>query len=101
MWKIAASSTFALLVACATPLGSAIAQAPQPAAPAAQPPAATSPPKAATPEKTAAPRRRVRHAARHKWRRHAAFRCFGSEWRAFPTRDPNGYFYAPGRGGIC
>jgi hypothetical protein len=43
----------------------------------------------------------VRHAVRHKWRRHVSFRCFGSEWRPFPTRDPNGYFYAPARGGIC
>jgi len=97
MWKIATLSTFALLVVLADPNGGAIAQAPPPAAP---PPAAA--PAAATPEKAATPRRRaVRHAARYKLRRHASFKCFGSEWRAFPTRDPNGYFYAPGRGGIC
>jgi hypothetical protein len=97
MWKIAALSTFALLVVLADPNGGASAQTPSPTA---QPPAAA--PAAATPEKAAAPRKRaVRHAAHHKWRRHASFKCFGSEWRAFPTRDPNGYFYAPGRGGIC
>jgi hypothetical protein len=99
MWKIAASSTIALLLACSTPIGFVMAQAPQP--PAAQPPATPSA-KVTTPEKVAAPRTRVvRHAVRHKWRRHVSFRCFGSEWRPFPTRDPNGYFYAPARGGIC
>lgn len=100
MWKIATSLTAALLIAAAA-LDSAAAQSSQPAAPAAQPPAATPAPKA-EPVKTVAPRRRkVRHAARHRWHRRVSFRCFGSEWRAFPTRDPNGYFYAPGRGGIC
>jgi hypothetical protein len=89
MWKIVTSSTFALLVAYATPIGSAIAQTPQPAARAAIQPA------------TATPRyRRIRYAARQRWRRHA-YGCFASEWRPFPTRDPNGYFYAPPGGGIC
>ena len=103
MWKLVASSTLALLVAVGNPVGGAIAQTPQPNAPAAQPSAAAPAPTAGTPEKTAGPRKRkARHASHRKWRRHAgSFKCFGHEWRAFPTRNPNGYFYAPSGGGIC
>jgi len=101
MWKIIAISAVALLVA--SPIGGATAQTPQPAAPATQPPTASPSPTADKPGKVAAPRKgKTRHARRHHKRRHvAAFRCFGHEWRPFPTRDPKGYFYAPAGGGIC
>ena len=103
MWKIVASSTLALLIAAASSIGGAMAQTPQPREPAAQPREATPSPTVGKPEKTAGPRKRkARHASRHKLRRHAgSFKCFGHEWRAFPTRDPNGYFYTPPGGGIC
>jgi hypothetical protein len=89
MWKTVALSALALLVAVAGTVGSATAQTPQPREPATQP-------REATPSST-----KTRHAA-HQWRRHAgASKCFAHEWRAFPTRDPNGYFYTPPGGGIC
>ena len=111
MWKIVALSAAALLVAVGSPIGGATAQAPQPPAPTTQPPPApATQPRAAAPApavdkpaKVASPRmRKARHASRHHKRRHtAALRCFGHEWRPFPTRDPKGYFYAPAGGGIC
>ena len=103
MWKIVALSAAALLVAVGSPIGGATAQTPQPPAPTTQPRAAAPAPTAAKPAKIASPRmRKTRHASRHHKRRYtAAIRCFGHEWRPFPTRDPKGYFYAPAGGGIC
>jgi hypothetical protein len=90
MWKIVALSTLTLLAAAGTTLGCAAAQTPQPREPVTRPGEATPAPT------------KARHASRHKWRRHArAPKCFAHEWRAFPTRDPNGYFYTPPGGGIC
>ena len=98
MWKIVTLSALALLAALGSTVGGATAQTPPPSAPAATPsPAATQPAKVASLRK-----RTPRHASRHHVRRHAAsFKCFGQEWRAFPTRDPKGYFYTPPGGGIC
>jgi hypothetical protein len=102
MWKIAALSAVALLAALGAPIGGATAQTPPPAAPTTQPRAAAPSPTADKPAKTARHyKRKTRHASRHKRRHTAALRCFGHEWRPFPTRDPKGYFYAPAGGGIC
>jgi hypothetical protein len=103
MWKITALSALALLAALGSTVGGAIAQPPPPRERTAQPRAATPAPPAAQPAKSASPRKRTRrHASRHHKRRHAAsFKCFAHEWRAFPTRDRNGYFYTPPGGGVC
>jgi hypothetical protein len=88
----------AALVALGSTIGDVFAQTPQPGAPAAAPaPAVTKGGKVASPSK-----RMPRHTARHHRRRHAASpKCFAHEWRAFPVRDPRGYFYTPPGGGIC
>lgn len=92
MWKIVALSALALLAVLGSTVDVATAQTPPPSAP-----AATQPAPVASPGK-----RTLRHASRHHRRRHAAsLKCFGQEWRAFPTRDPKGYFYTPPGGGIC
>ena len=103
MWKIVALSAVALFVLVGSPIGDATAQTPQPAAPTTQPRAAAPSPTADKPAKIASPRKRkTQRASRHHRRRHAAaFKCFGYEWRPFPTRDPKGYFYTPPGGGIC
>jgi hypothetical protein len=94
MWKIFAAPVVALVLEIG--LGSAAAQTPPPREPAVKQGEA-SPIPAASPRK-----HKTRHAARDD-RRHLAgsFKCFGHEWRPFPTRDPNGYFDAPRGGGIC
>ena len=93
-----ASAALAALVALGSTVGDVFAQTPQPGAPSAAPaPAATKGGKVASPRK-----RMPRHTARHHRRRHAAsHKCFAHEWRAFPMRDPTGYFYTPPGGGIC
>jgi hypothetical protein len=103
MWKIVALSALVLLSAVGGTIGDAVAQTSQPREPAAQPREATATPKAAPRTKSASPRKRkTRHASRRHGRRHAAaFKCFGQEWRPFPTRDPKGYFYTPAGRGIC
>jgi hypothetical protein len=94
MWKIVASPAIALLAVVG--IGSAAAQTPPPLEPAAKQREATLPP-AANPRK-----HKTRHVSRHHRRRLAgSFKCFGHEWRPFPARDPNGYFYTPRGGGIC
>ena len=95
MWKIVALSALALLAALGSTVDGATAQTPPPSAPAATPTGSRS-------REVAPGKRTPRHASRHHRRRHAAsFKCFGQEWRAFPTRDPKGYFYTPPGGGIC
>ncbi len=103
MWKIGALFALALLAELGTPIGSVTAQTVQPAPPTTQPPAPAPFPTAKKPTQRASlHKRKTRHAARHSRRRHvAAFKCFGHQWRPFPTRDPNGYFYTPPGGGIC
>ena len=97
MQKTVLVSTLFALAALGSTLASAQTTTPAPA-PGATPPAAAAP--AATPPKVAA-RKHKRHARHHRRARVLAHRCFGHEWRAFPTMDPKGYFYAPAGGGIC
>lgn len=98
MWKIVAICGLALMAAFGSTASRVAAQTPPPREPVTQPRAAADKPaKAATHRK-----RKTRHAARHNRRRHAgSLQCFGYEWRAFPTRDPKGYFYTLPGGGIC
>jgi hypothetical protein len=102
MQKTIGVSAFVLLAWLAGPIGWASAQAPAPREPSVVAPEATPEPKAAKPARKAGPRKyKKRRAGRH-WRAHlSGRRCFGHEWRAFPTNDPKGYFYAPAGGGIC
>ena len=102
MWKAVALSALALSVAAGSMVGSAAAQAPTSISASPHPRAGKSSP-TATRGKAAGPRKhKARRAAPHSRHRHvASSRCFAHEWRAFPTRDPDGYFYTPPGGGIC
>jgi hypothetical protein len=103
MWKIIVSSAAALLTAVGIAASSAAAQTPQPPAPTTQPRAAAPASRVDKPTRAARLRKhKSRYVSRHPKRRHAAaFKCFGYQWRPFPTRDPKGYFYTPPGGGIC
>ena len=99
MWKLAALSALALLAAVGATAGAATARTPfsTQLREAGLSPAATGQVRISDLRK-----RKIRGVSRHRLRGHAGtFKCFAHEWRAFPTRDRDGYFFTPPGGGVC